>query len=498
MDHQLQRRGLISASSSLGPLEPRRLLQLPDELLDDIMRHAYDGKDPPSSRPVCRRLRPHQERQLCRRVRLVSMSALQSFDEFLQRIPSCARIVMDLDVDLGEADLDWDWDATVVACNRLGSIVPELARLRELRIVGVGELVDAVLADGATSLRQLRRFELVLPWTMFYRRGVSGRDWFEKLGRQPVLEHIKLESDCRQAEAFFQWREPHFALPRLASLHLSSTDGTFSSWRLPSLFTVVPNLVELELSGLESRASVDEVLRAVPVGILKLVLCALVEEVDFIPALDLVTPRGLAHLARLERLELGRFEFDADLLPTLARLPRLRHLVFRLDANVTDRMLHDLGTTHRPPLLSRITLDHVASVRGPSFLDNGLQWDERARSTAGHALPGWVESVWKVEDDYASQSDAFQALERAGIVVEGTALAGGGWRRAHATESFLGTMLMCVHDGCMREMEKAWGRTETADALRGFNYSAWLQHYANTAYDDRTSSEFDADEERWY
>ncbi|GAA5934147.1 hypothetical protein JCM3775_002887 [Rhodotorula graminis] len=466
MANQPQR--LIIASSSLDP--PRRLLQLPDELLDDIMRHAYDGKDPPSSRPVCRRLRPHQERQLCRRVRLVSMSALQSFDEFLQRRPSCARIVMDLDVDLGEADLDWDWDATVVACNRLGSIVPELARLRELRIVGVGELVDAVLADGATSLRQLRRFELVLPWTMFYRRGVSGKDWFEKLGRQPVLEHIKLESDCRQAEAFFRWSEPHFALPRLASLHLSSTDGTFSSWRLPSLFTVVPNLVELELSGLESRASVDEVLRAVPVGIRKLVLCALVEEVDFIPALDLVTPRGLAHLGRLERLELGRFEFDADLLPTLARLPRLRHLVFRLDANVTDRMLHDLGTTHRPPLLSRITLEHVASGEA----------DDESQS------------------DDVSESDAFQALERAGFVVEGTALAAGGWRRAHATESFLGTMLMCIHDGCMREMEKAWGRTETADALRGFNYSAWLQHYANTAHDDRTSSEFDADEERWY
>lgn len=461
------------------------------------MRHAYEGKDAPSSRPVCRRLRRHQERQLCRRVRLVTVSALLSFGEVIQRMASCAHVVLDLDVELGDEPLDWDWDAAVVASNRLGSLVPQLVRLRELRVSGVGELVDAVLADGATALVQLQRLEVVLPCTMFYRAGVSGEDWFEKLGRLPALQHIKLELEYTYGSAFFRWREPHFALPGLTSLHLSPTSGNFSSWHLPNLFAVLPNLVELELSGLESRASVDEVLNAVPVGIRRLALCALVHEVSYIHGAKLVTPRRLAHFTCLERVELGGFMFDNDLLPTLARLPVLRHLVFRPEADVTDGLIRDLGTW-RPPLLALVTFDHVSSARGPSFLDNGLQWDERARSTHDHALPGWTYPWWPSYSDEKTQSAAFKALERVGVAVEGTALAAVGWRQAHKTESILGTMLMCIHDDCMREMEEVLGRVEAAKALRAFDYAAWLRHYGNTAYDDRTSSEYDADENRWY
>ena len=284
-----------SSSSSLGRLAPSRLIQLPDELLDEVFRFAYEGKDAPSSRPVSRRLWPHQERQLCRRVRLISVSALELFSKVIQRQPSCAHVVTVLHVELGDAALDWDWDATVVASTHLGSIVPRLERLQELRVADVGELIDAVLAGGPNTLVKLRRFELVLTLTMFYRTGVSGRDWFEKLGRLPALEHIKLEADCTYGNAFFRWREPHFALSRLTSLHLWSTTGEFSSWHMPNMSAVIPNLIELELSGLKSRASVDEVLRVVPVGIRRLVLCDLGDEGSYVPGAELVTPRRLTY-----------------------------------------------------------------------------------------------------------------------------------------------------------------------------------------------------------
>jgi len=161
-------------------------------------------------------------------------------------------------------------------------------------------------------------------------------------------------------------------------------------------------------------------------------------------------------------------------------------------------MIHALGTAHRPPALELVTLDHVPDGRGPSFLDNGLQWDERARSTKGHVLPGWTEPDWPLESFGPALSAAIKALERAGVVVEGTALGAVGWDRAHATESFLGTMRMCIYDDCMSAMERAWGEVEAAAALRDFDYARWLRFYAGTAFDDRSPDELDADEDRWY
>ncbi|GAA5836614.1 hypothetical protein JCM9279_000445 [Rhodotorula babjevae] len=492
---------LISASassSSLGPLKPPPLLRLPDELLDDIMRHAYEGKDAPSSRPVSRRLWPQQERQLCRRARLVSVNALESFSKLIQRKPSFARIVASLDIHMRR--LESDSDAVAVASDQLHRLVHHLQRLQDVRVAGVSELVDIILTIPVTSLSKLRRLELE-PGTVRSPSGASsmgGEGWLASLSRLPALEHLKFGSDFTFSTDLLERREPDFVLARLASLHLSTY--TFSDLGVLDLVAIMPKLVELEVIDEAEDWWLDRALRAVPVGLRKLAVCASSDD-DGRPYheyCDLVTPRSLSRFSHLERLEFGGFVFDGDLFPSLAALPRLRHLVFRRHAELTHDIILGLATTHRPPALELVTLDHVANARGPSFLDNGLQWDERARSTNGHALPGWRKPIWPFESFGSDQSAAIKALERAGIAVEGTALGAVGWDRAHATESFLGKMLMCIHDGCMSEVERAWGEDEAAAALRDFDYASWLRFYAGTAHDDRNLSELDADEDRWY
>ncbi|GAA5896618.1 hypothetical protein JCM8208_004247 [Rhodotorula glutinis] len=485
-----------SASSSLGPPP---LLQLPDELLDNIMRHAHEGKDAPSSQPVCRRLRPHQERQLCRRVRLVSDSALLSFSEFIQRKPSFAHVVLGLDLHLPHK---WAWEAATVAPAFLGGLINKLQQLQELRVVAVGEVIDSIVQAEATSLLKLRRLELVPSYNPSV-TGTTGKNWLERLGRLPALEHVTYDVVTYDAVTYDVEGHGHpflvifdrrAALVGLTSLHLSVPD--FSDWPVSDLSTIMPNLVELELSGLESEASVDEVLLAVPVGIRKLVLCPDAEETWYNHEFD--TPSLLVRLVHLERLELGGFEFDDDLLPALTSLPRLRDLVFRLGACATDELIRDLATVHRPPSLSRVVFDHVTSTIGPSYLDNGFEWDEDARSTDGHALPGWVGPVWPDGCTEAGQCRAMFALEGTGIVVEGTAEDATGYLSCWAAEAMYGTMLMCMEDEDMSEMEKFYGEAFTADWLCDLDYPLWLECYGGTEHDDRTSSECDADEDRWY
>ncbi|BGP42694.1 hypothetical protein JCM10450v2_006801 [Rhodotorula kratochvilovae] len=76
---------LISSSSSTEARTTPPLLQLPNELLDKILKLAYEDEleeeepDEPSSKPICRRLYPIQQRYIYQGVRLKSCEARNTF-----------------------------------------------------------------------------------------------------------------------------------------------------------------------------------------------------------------------------------------------------------------------------------------------------------------------------------------------------------------------------------------------------------------------------------
>ncbi|BGP42692.1 hypothetical protein JCM10450v2_006799 [Rhodotorula kratochvilovae] len=426
MDHDI----LINSSSSTATDKPPPLLWLPNELLDVVFRLAYEYA--PSSKPICRRLYPIQQKHLYRRVRLDSYEALGSFCFAVRTVPVVRKHVVDLELrmegawnyasndtheytpSIGDEDSDGEGGASQVVTPLQLSVL--LARLPSLRVLDLQELDDALMKVvflGKTTPRNLAPLEVLKITT----------------GELYVVEEHGDEGE---------WLRQLARLPRL------------NTWDGPDLRAIAPHLLHLTLDELHHVPELAPVLRTAPATLRSLILrCEpdLSYTVQRISLLDDVLPRFF----HLEHLALCEHTFTPiRLLSYLRSLSHLRTLSFDLGALATDELLLDiLDGPLRLRHLRGLTLDHVECARGPT-----MESKRHELPVGGgdhfHVWPGWRSAVWGPGCSEAGVSEAVRIARRHGVVVDGSALETIGWEKEYGVEKYFALLAwgdrMCDYD----------------------------------------------------
>ncbi|BGP50900.1 hypothetical protein JCM10450v2_006826 [Rhodotorula kratochvilovae] len=484
-DHEI----LISSSSSTATDKPPPLLWLSNELLDEIFRLAYE--DEPAHRPICRRLHPIQQKHLYRRVHLSSLDQLKTFCQVVERHSVIRRAVGRLE--FAPRTIPW---LEIVSRQDFVEALGNLPHIEHLLLLGPPRhLVDAFLASEglSTALARLKRVEIEPSVEHSAMSNPGEADWLRRLAAYPALEHLSLRAYAHTDLNLSVVSNPP-AFPRLTSLELRGF--RFTTWNLPDLSSVFPALVNLDLSNSAEEPNFDAVLARAPEGLRTLVLRTTADEYSEWQGPLLETDR-LARFKQLEQLEVGAFAFMDRFLLQLAALPLLRHIVFRPGASATDDFLLALLMMHRPPSLSRLTLDHASPGRmGPSYEDNGLKWDEAARFTAEHALPGWETPRWPRGCTWEGQQHMLEVAYAAGLgvdAVEGTSVDAIRCSATFDKETFYGTMLVAIYDKDVTELVRRYGERRAAKLLYEWDRPLWLRVYAGTKRDQRTLEQIEAD-----
>ncbi|BGP42683.1 hypothetical protein JCM10449v2_006695 [Rhodotorula kratochvilovae] len=448
MDHEI----LISSSSSTATDKPPPLLWLPNELLDEIFRLAY--QDEPVHKPICRRLYPIQQKYLYRRVRLDSYEALGSFCFAVRTVPVVRKHVVELDLRMtGEKNCvskdglehtpsigddesdDEDGVSQVVTTLQLSVL---LARLPSLRVLDLQELDDAlmkVVFRGKTTPQNLALLEVLKIST----RNLSEVDehddegaWLRQLAQ---LSHLK-EFHLRQREFGIVLPSVKLPTPTLPSLTtLVIVGSACEEWVQPTLRDLVPNLLHLKLEELEENPQFAEILRSTPVSLRSLILSSAVSLTFQAPALA-VLDNVLPRFTRIEHLALCEGAFTPNgIVPCLRSLPSLRSLSFGLGTLATDELLLSLvdGPFHLPHL-RRLTLDHVECARGPTMKSKGWKFPPEQDALLFHLWQGWVEPVWGPACSEEGIKVAVVAARANGITVDGVAVNAIGFDNAYYSE----------------------------------------------------------------
>ncbi|GAA5895852.1 hypothetical protein JCM8208_005105 [Rhodotorula glutinis] len=384
--------------SSTDHLSPSPLLRLPDELLDRIIKQAYNPGD--LYGPLCRRLYPLQRAHLLAAVRTWTEAGLDSFCRLLERTPALGALVKRLEMYVTHEKPESDASGITSGAR----LVAMLAKLEHVEVVAVEghssrEAIDAVLFAGelAGAMPELRVVQVAV--SCFARAYAHVRDTqatFSRLLAYPALEKASITPvDIGDATVITFEGGPRFKRPTVLVLDYDEDQG------LEGLRELAPYVTELSLAdGSGERALFNSRFCAGLDKLRDLTLWTIADGYDPRPILE--TPLQLFDLSCLVRLELGSFRFDVSLVPALESLPLLSHLVFQQLAHATDALLRRLVNRQRLPQLARLTLDHVPL-------------DHRLPSGATHRPVLY----WPAGCTPAGQLAAYKAARKAGIEVDG-------------------------------------------------------------------------------
>ncbi|GAA6029834.1 hypothetical protein JCM8097_001070 [Rhodosporidiobolus ruineniae] len=420
-------------SNRSTPCTPSKLLELPTEVLRDILALAYPADEPRPTDPVCKHLHPLLLELLYSQIRLVSYNSLAAFDRTLRTRPEYGVLVKHFTVRIPWAEEGYGKETkeqpppSPIKVRDIQELLRTMTTVKEIYLHGSMRLVEVILLPetAGTCLPELTDLDLTStfrgwddPWSAWH---YAALPFYRKLDSLEITVEREPSSIQSSPPPSLPGPAP-LLFPSLSRLDLSGPCASSTSAK--DFLGAFNNVLVLRLVDFDSNLSLLPLLKALPDATPLFELTLFSGDHAYDPELEAVLPK----FSSLERLELSGTTTtpSPSFYDALRALPQLTSLVFGPYADAsTDELAALVAGPRKHPKLEELTLDNVYGEMGTRIEEDagGVPFD--AEHDDGEHRWGiyrdWVRPHWGPFFSLEGLRTLLEVVEGAGVRVSGDA-----------------------------------------------------------------------------